>query len=132
MGRPFVAGNNNADDSSKKTEIMNMASGNYEWESAPDFPYLRRSVELKTNISCILHVTCLKRILRITYYGTVSTDDAVYIISNYDTSPSTHINKFYQMQWIPEFGYLKEARHRPAAYRIGNDVLVIGCMCPGK
>ena len=41
MGRPFVTGSSYGG-WNKKTEIMNMASGNYEWESGPDFPYLRK------------------------------------------------------------------------------------------
>ena len=44
MGRPFVTGNNIADGSSKVTEIMNMESGNYEWERLAGFPQGRRSV----------------------------------------------------------------------------------------
>ena len=71
-------------------------------------------------------------VLRIAHYGAVSTDDAVYIISHFDTGFSTHVSKFYQMEWIAEFGYLKEARQTPAVYRIGNEVLVIGCSCYGK
>ena len=43
-GRPFVTGNNNADGSSKVTEVMNMESGDYEWERLAGFPQGRRSV----------------------------------------------------------------------------------------
>ena len=38
MDRPFIAGNGIADSSSKVTEIMNMESGNYEWERLAGFP----------------------------------------------------------------------------------------------
>ena len=61
MDRPFVAGNNIADGSSRVTEIMNMESGNYEWERLASFPGAesqhRRSV--MNNISNVFQLSIL-------------------------------------------------------------------------
>ena len=41
LQRPFVVGGRLGQSHNSKTEIMNMETGNYEWEIAPDFPESR-------------------------------------------------------------------------------------------
>ena len=57
LQRPFVVGGYNGQSYNSKTEIMNMETGNYEWEIAPDFPgsrYVLAYIKLLyLNLVCI-------------------------------------------------------------------------------
>ena len=81
------------------------------------------------NVSLVFNLSCISKILRISYYGTASTNSAAYILGGYyylngDQRTST-IAQFQNNQWS-KIGDLREAKSSSSAILNNEEYLIIG------
>ena len=78
------------------------------------------------NVSLFFNLSCISKILRISNYGTASTDSAAYIIGGYggDGRIST-IAQFQNNEW-QKIGDLKEVKSDTSAIVHNGEYLIIG------
>ena len=78
------------------------------------------------NVSLVFNLSCISKILRISEYGTASTNSAAYILGGYyyDGRTST-IAQFQNNQWS-KIGDLKAAKSSSSAILNNEEYLIIG------
>ena len=89
----------------------------------------RLSILFNVSLVFSLVLSCISKILRISSYGTASTNSAAYILGGY-YYPNGHqktstIAQFQNNQWS-KIGDLKEKKSNPSAILHNEEYLVIG------
>ena len=85
------------------------------------------------NVSFVFNLSCISKILRISNYGTASTNSAAYILGGYyylngDQRTST-IAQFQNNEW-QKIGDLKEIKSTSSAIVHNGEYLIIGGDAP--
>ena len=78
------------------------------------------------NVSLLFNLSYISKILRISNYGTASTNSAAYILGGYYYDRRTSsIAQFQNNQWS-KIGDLKEVKNNPSAILHNEEYLIIG------
>ena len=91
-----------------------------------NFPYLLKILFTDRLISGDIERK-INYILRIGYYSTVSTDDAVLVIGGYDSDFSSVVAEYKDGSWN-NIGNLGRASAHHKTMRSGSDILILGGM----
>ena len=88
---------------------------------------IRAGLSFLFNVSLQFNLCCISKILRISSYGTASTDSAAYILGGAFTSTkrTSIIAQFQNNEWI-KIGDLKEAKNDLSAISHDGEYLIIG------
>ena len=86
----------------------------------------RTRLSLLSNVSLFFNLFCIPEILRISQYGTASTDSAVYILGGYGGGGRiSTIAQFQNNKW-EKIGELKESKSALSAILYDGEYLIIG------
>ena len=83
------------------------------------------------NVSLVFNLSCISKILRISSYGTATTNSAAYILGGYYYLPiigvqeTSTIAQFQNNQWS-KIGDLREAKSSSSAILNNEEYLIIG------
>ena len=81
------------------------------------------------NVSLVFNLSCISKILRISDYGTASTNSAAYILGGYyhlnGNKRTSTIAQFQNNQWS-KIGDLSEAKSSSSAILNNEEYLIIG------
>ena len=81
------------------------------------------------NVSLVFNLSCISKILRISEYGTASTNSAAYILGGYyylnGNKRTSTIAQFQNNQWS-KIGDLMEVRSASSAILNNEEYLIIG------
>ena len=87
---------------------------------------IRPRLSFLFNVSLFFNLCYISKILRISNYGTASTDSAAYILGGFLGAKRTSIIAQFQNNEWQKIGDLKEVKNDPSAIFFDGEYLIIG------